>query len=117
MNLLDKLRAMGVDVDDGLKRLMGNEKLYKRLLGSFVKMIRTQAVDPDFDENEYTEAIEKAHSIKGTAGNLSLTPIYEAYTEILNLLRTDKPAEAKAVLAKVLPVQEEIISCIEEYME
>ena len=52
MNLLDKLRAMGVDVDDGLKRLMGNEKLYKRLLGSFVKMIRTQAVDPDFDENE-----------------------------------------------------------------
>ena len=117
MNLLDKLRAMGVDVDDGLKRLMGNEKLYKRLLGSFVKMIGTQAVDPDFDENEYTEAIEKAHSIKGTAGNLSLTPIYEAYTEILNLLRTDKPAEAKAVLAKVLPVQEEIISCIEENME
>ena len=117
MNLLDKLRAMGVDVDDGLKRLMGNEKLYKRLLGSFVKMIRTQAVDPDFDENEYTEAIEKAHSIKGTAGNFSLTPIYEAYTEILNLLRTDKPAEAKAVLAKVLPVQEEIISCIEENME
>ena len=117
MNLLDKLRAMGVDVDDGLKRLMGNEKLYKRLLGSFVKMIRTQAVDPDFDENEYTEAIEKAHSIKGTAGKLSLTPIYEAYTEILNLLRTDKPAEAKAVLAKVLPVQEEIISCIEENME
>ena len=117
MNLLDELRTLGVDVDDGLKRLMGNEKLYKRLLGSFVKMIRTQAVDPDFDENEYTEAIEKAHSIKGTAGNLSLTPIYEAYTEILNLLRTDKPAEAKAVLAKVLPVQEEIISCIEENME
>ena len=39
MNLLDELRTLGVDVDDGLKRLMGNEKLYKRLLGSFVKMI------------------------------------------------------------------------------
>ena len=117
MNLLDELRTLGVDVDDGLKRLMGNEKLYKRLLGSFVKMIRTQAVDPDFDENEYTEAIEKAHSIKGTAGNLSLTPIYESYSEILNLLRTDKPAEAKAVLAKVLPVQQEIISCIENNMD
>ena len=32
MNLLDELRTLGVDVDDGLKRLMGNEKLYKRLL-------------------------------------------------------------------------------------
>ncbi|MCI9337741.1 MAG: Hpt domain-containing protein [Lachnospiraceae bacterium] len=117
MNLLDELRALGVDVDDGLKRLMGNEKLYRRLLGSFVKMIATQAVDPDFDENDYQEAIEKAHSIKGTAGNLSLTPIFEAYSEILNLLRTEKPAEAKAVLAKVLPVQQEIISCIEKNME
>ena len=29
MNLLDELRALGVDVDDGLKRVMGNEKLYK----------------------------------------------------------------------------------------
>ena len=26
MNLLDELRALGVDVDDGLKRVMGNEK-------------------------------------------------------------------------------------------
>ena len=51
------------------------------------------------------------------AGNLSLTPIYESYSEILNLLRTDKPAEAKAVLAKVLPVQQEIISCIENNMD
>jgi len=117
MNLLDELRTLGVDVDDGLKRLMGNEKLYKRLLGSFVKMIGTQAVDSDFDESDYKEAIEKAHSIKGTAGNLSLTPIYESYSEILNLLRTDKPAEAKAVLAKVLPVQQEIISCIENNMD
>lgn len=117
MNLLEELRTLGVDVDDGLKRLMGNEKLYKRLLGSFVKMIATQGVDPDFDENNYTEVIEKAHSIKGTAGNLSLTPIYESYSEILSLLRTDKPAEAKAVLAKVLPVQAEIIACIEKNMD
>lgn len=117
MNLLDELRALGVDVDDGLKRLMGNEKLYKRLLGSFVKMIRTQAVDPDFDENDYTDTIEKTHSIKGTAGNLSLTPIYESYSEMLNLLRTGKPTEAKAVLVRVLPVQQEIISCIEKNME
>lgn len=117
MNLLDELRALGVDVDDGLKRLMGNEKLYRRLLGSFVKMIKTQAVDPDFDETDYTEATEKAHSIKGTAGNLSLTPIYESYSEILNLLRSGQPKQAKEILAKVLPVQQEIISCIERNME
>lgn len=118
MNLLDELKTLGVDVDDGLKRLMGNEKLYKKLLGSFVKMIGSQTLNAeDFDKPDHTSEIEKAHSIKGTAGNLSLTPIYESYTEILNLLRNNRPEEAKAVLTKVLPVQQEIISCIEKNME
>ncbi len=116
MNLLDELRALGVDVDDGLKRLMGNEKLYTRLLGSFVKMIRDQEVTEDFDASDCTQTIEKVHSVKGTAGNLSLTPIFEAYNEMLNLLRTGKPEEAREVLRKVLPVQKEIVDCIERNM-
>lgn len=33
MNLFEELRALGVDVDDGMKRLMGNEKLYRKLFG------------------------------------------------------------------------------------
>ena len=52
MNLLDELRALGVDVDDGLKRVMGNEKLYTRLLGSFVKMIKGSEVSVDFDASD-----------------------------------------------------------------
>ena len=48
---------------------------------------------------------------------MSITPVYEAYTEILNLLRTGKPEEAKAVLEKILPVQEKILACIESNME
>lgn len=117
MNLLDELRALNVDVDDGLKRIMGNEKLYTRLLGSFVKMARTNGVCIEEGSDDYTEAIEKAHALKGTAGNLSLTPIYEGYTEILNLLRGGQPVEAKAVLEKILPVQEQILNCIEASMQ
>ncbi len=116
MNLLDELRTLGVDVEDGMKRLMGNEKLYTRLLGSFVKMIKSQEVTEDFDATDCTPVIEKVHSIKGTAGNLSLTPIFESYSEMLSLLRTGKPEEAREVLKKVLPVQKEIVDCIERHM-
>ena len=31
MSVLEELRTLGVDIDDGLKRLNGNEKLYTRL--------------------------------------------------------------------------------------
>jgi len=117
MNLFEELKALGVDVDGGVKRIMGNEKLYRKLLGSFVKMVESQSVDPDFDCTDYTETIEKVHAIKGTAGNLSITPLYEAYSEMLGLLRGGQPEEAKALLGKVLPVQKDIIACIKSHME
>ncbi len=115
MGLFEDLKALGVDIDGGLKRLGGNEALYTRLLGTFVKAIRGQGIDPDFDTSDYEDVKEKAHAIKGTSGNLSITPVFEAYTEIMNLLRARQPEEAKALLQKVLPVQEEIVSCIEKH--
>jgi len=117
MGLFEELKALGVDVDGGLRRINGNEKLYTRLLGSFRKTIEQQYVGVDFDASDCTEAIEKTHAIKGTSGNLSITPLYEAYTEIVSLLRTGKPEEAREVLKKILPVQEEILQCINKYSE
>lgn len=117
MSLFDELRGLGVNVDEGLKRIMGNEALYKRLLGSFVKAIREHSLDPDFDATDCTDAIEKTHAIKGTAGNLSITPIYEAYTEIVNELRAGNPEKARTILKDILPVQEQIIQCIENNKE
>lgn len=115
MTLLEELETLGVNVQEGLARLGGNEALYTKLLGSFVKSMEAHYVQPDFDETDYEEIIEKTHSIKGTSGNLSLTPIYEAYTEIVSLLRVGQPKQAKEILEKILPVQGKIIHCIEKY--
>lgn len=116
MSLLEEMKALGVNVDEGLERMMGNASLYERMLGKFTKMIDDADIQPDFDNNDYVEIIEKTHAIKGASGNLSITPVYEAYTEIVSLLREDKPEQAKEVLKKVLPIQTEIIDCIKDHM-
>ena len=115
MGLLDELRELGVNVDEGLGRLGGNAAFYEKMLGSFIKMMDKYAVEADFDMNDYGDVIEKAHAIKGASGNLSITPIYEAYGRITDLLRADKPAEAKALLQDVLPVQAQIMDVIHKY--
>lgn len=115
MDLLEELKGLGVDVDGGLKRIGGNEALYRRLLNTFVKAMKGQKVTPDFDLSDYEEVKEKAHAIKGTSGNLSITPVFEAYSRIMDLLRADQPQEAKAELEKIIPVQEEIVACIERH--
>ncbi len=114
MKLFDDLKALGVNVNDGVNRLGGNENLYKRLLGTFAKTIKSYDIQPDFDEENYSEITEKAHAIKGIAGNLSITPIYEGYTQIVSLLRSSEPMHAKEVLKRILPIQNGIIECIEK---
>lgn len=116
MGLCEELRELGVDVDGGLRRLGGAEALYQKLLGSFVGMLQEHYVDVDFDGTDYADVIERAHAIKGASGNLSLTPVYEAYTDIVALLRQDKPEEARERLRGVIPIQEQIVQCIQKYM-
>lgn len=115
MSLFEELKTLGVNVDEAMERLMGSVSLYERMLGKFVDMINNADISPDFDENDYAEIIEKTHAIKGASGNLSITPIYEAYTKIVDLLRKEQPALAKEVLKDVLPIQTKILNCIEKY--
>lgn len=116
MTLFEELKTLGVDIDGGLKRLAGNEMLYTKLLGSFLKTIEKNAVGSDFDAADCTETIEKAHAIKGTAGNLSITPLYESYSEILKLLREGEPEKARELLIDILPQQEKIVCCIQKHV-
>lgn len=113
MSLLEELKKLGVNTEEGLLRLNGNASFYERMLGKFPDMLKSSAVFPDFDGTDYAGTLDAAHAIKGVAGNLSITPIYEAYSEIVRLLREKKPEEARAVLEKILPVQSAIVSCIE----
>lgn len=115
MELFEELKKLGVDVDDALKRLSGKEDLYKRLLGLYVKTIEEQYVSPDFSAADYQQEIAKAHSIKGTSGNISVTPMYQAYSKIVELLRADDPEGARTVLQDILPLQNEIVACIRKY--
>lgn len=114
MGLLEELKELGVNTDEGVQRLMGNASLYERMLGSFIKLVHDTPIEAgDFDCDDCWELIEKTHALKGASGNLSVTPVYDAYTEIVNLLRQGNPGEAKVLFEKILPVQTKIIECIE----
>lgn len=114
MGMLDELREFGVDVDEGLQRFINNSALYEKMLRTFPNMVHSSRVSVDFDANDYDEVIDKTHALKGVTGNLSLTPLFEAYTKIVDLLRAGNPEDAREELKKVLPIQEDIINCIEK---
>jgi HPt (histidine-containing phosphotransfer) domain-containing protein len=78
---------MFISVDEGLLRLGGNEMIYKTLLKKFL-------LNPYYDDlctyvtvNNLEEAKHNVHTIKGTAGNLSLTALFEIATTLDNTLK------------------------------
>lgn len=115
MSLLDELKASGANVEEGLERFMGNAGLYERMLAKLPDMIEATAINGGFGDEGVEELIEKTHSIKGVTGNLSLTPLYEAYTKIVDLLRMGKVEDASRVYREMLPAQEEILACIRKH--
>ena len=117
MSLLKELNALGVDTDEGLDRVMGDSDLYEMMLGMFVDAIATTPISLDeFSGSDLDELIRKIHTLKGTTGNLSLTPLFDGSMEALGLLRGGQPAQARAAFERVLPVQEKIVDCIKKNM-
>lgn len=116
MAMLEELKGLGVDVDEGMGRVMDDASLYEMMLGMFLDSIRDNPVSAeDFDGSDLDGLIKRVHTLKGITGNLALTPLFDGYTESLGLLRNNRPNEAKAVFLRILPVQTDIIACINRY--
>ncbi len=87
MITLDSLTAFGADVKTGLSRCMNMESFY-------LKLVNMELGDPNFDRlkqalerSDAKAAFEAAHALKGSLGNLSLTPVYEPVSALTELVR------------------------------
>lgn len=113
MELLEELSNLGVDVKDGLERVMGDTSLYEMMLGMFVDAVNNNPISlADFDGDDLDGLIKSIHTLKGITGNLGLTPLFQAYNQSLILLRDGKPSPAKKEFEQILSTQVKIIECI-----
>lgn len=112
MNLFDKLKDYGINAEEGLARFMGNEGLYTRMLKKLPHEIEKYEVLSFMDSGDFKTALENAHTLKGVSGNLSVIPLYEAYDKIVKLLRAGNNEEARSVMEGLLPVQKDVVECI-----
>lgn len=116
MEYRNELESLGINVAEGIDRVMNDEDFYEMTLGIFVDTVNENRIAlEDFAKDDLEDLIGQVHMMKGMTGNLSITPLYEGYMEVLGLLRGNKPKEAKAAMEKVLPVQEKIVECIAKH--
>ena len=85
--LCEALQNWGCDIPGAMRRFLDDEGLYISCLATMLADENFGLLGEAVKENDVTKAFEAAHSLKGTLGNMGLTPMYEIIIQIVEPLR------------------------------
>lgn len=94
-----QLIEWGADPDTALDRMMNDEGFYETMLRRFAEEEELQSLERVARSDPH-KGFRIAHSLKGTAGMLGLTPLYDASADVADDLRNEPLASLEADLAR-----------------
>jgi len=94
-----------INVNEGLKRVMNNTKLFCNLLTKFKAYTHVNEIETSIAEGDIEKARVAAHTLKGLAANLSLAELYKQIAELEMHLKEGKKDTAQLVLVKEIHTQ------------
>ena len=107
--VMDILKENGADVDNSLKRFMGNRGLYEKFLLKFPEDQNMSSLRECMKNQNYGDAFKCVHTLKGVSANLGLNPIQELSSQMTELMRNKQADEIdKDALEKCFHELEEI---------
>lgn len=115
--LMIELKNINVDTDNTIKRFAGNAGLFKKFLMKFPQDISFDNLTQAISENNTEDMISAVHTLKGVAGNLGLTRVYESSAKMTELLRKGDMDAAMAEYNEVKEAHEEICSLLKRFEE
>lgn len=120
MGLLENLKEFGVDVDGAVARFVGKKDLYIKFLVKFLQDTSFDGLRDSIEKQEYPQAFEYAHSLKGVCGNLNLSPLTEQVSELTEILRNkeilteEEQKKVQDILPEMVRSYDQIIQILKE---
>lgn len=99
--LCEVLKEWNCDIEGAMERFLDDKALYEEFVESIVEEENFSLLKNSFDEKNYEEAFEYAHTLKGVTGNLGLTPLYEVICNLVEELREKRYEEVEQYYAAV----------------
>ncbi|MDR2909541.1 MAG: Hpt domain-containing protein [Oscillospiraceae bacterium] len=105
-----------INLEDGIGRVMGNRKLYRRMLKLFLEAKEPAELENAIAEGNSTAAGEAAHAIKGMTGNLGMRPLFDLSSRLTEECRngTADPDTVAAFQEALRGTREEAAAAAEE---
>lgn len=90
---LEELQLAGMNIESFRKRILNNESLIPVFIKKFVGDLSFEKLREAVHEENWSEAAEQAHALKGMCGNLSLDELYELFQVQLQFFRDGEYAK------------------------
>ena len=110
MITIEGLRNNGADVETGLSRCVGKEDLYLKLVNMGLGDTKFEELGTVLQSNDLDQAFKICHALKGVIGNLAVTPLYEALSQMTEKLRNKQAADYSAMYSDILAIRKKL-SC------
>lgn len=110
----DKLVGIGVEYDEVLKRFMGKEDFYLRMLRKFLDDKNYDGLKQAVEQKNWPEAFTYAHTVKGLCGNLGLGGLLDYVGPLTEEVRSEPYNEENIVnyMSKVSEAYEKAVEVI-----
>lgn len=111
---IEKLKASGIDYEDGLSRFSGNRNLYEKYLRKLLTVTLYEEMKAALEKKDIKEAFECAHKFKAFIGNLSIAHFYEEIKNLTEELRAGEDRDFSEILQRLDREYEIILQSIKE---
>ncbi|MGD1816619.1 MAG: Hpt domain-containing protein [Pleomorphochaeta sp.] len=85
---LNKLKNWGCDINGALDRFLNDKDLYFECLLMFVDDENFSELKNHINDEDQKIPFTYVHTLKGVAGNLGITPLFESLSELCEVLRS-----------------------------
>jgi PAS domain S-box-containing protein len=109
----------GIDIQEGLKRVGGNQRIYRKLLATFLatKSDAVREVEMVLNAGDTDTAERLAHGIKGVAGNISAKGVHKLAQDLEAVIKSgDRPKIEKA-MKRLAPELNTVIGSLQAIFE
>ncbi|MEG1528557.1 MAG: Hpt domain-containing protein [Clostridia bacterium] len=100
--VFEKLKIYGADIEGIMGRFVNDVELYHACLITYVTDQAFVKLGEALRSKNYDSAFEYAHALKGTTGNMGLTPLYDITCALVEDLRKNQYANVLRYYGQIL---------------
>ena len=110
------LLEAGIDFDGLAARIPLKEDFILRMLSKYPNEKCFEGLEKAIAEKDYEEAFRNAHNLKGVTGNLEMTRLSDATSELVEKLRAKHYDGVEEDFARIKQEQEHVLKAISDLL-